>query len=86
MLIGLLLNVIVLILGAIFSWLPQVTVLPHIVDYDIDSALNDGVGQLYFFMNAMWPIKILFQGFLALCAYYAIKMIIKFFLGSRAPH
>jgi len=85
MIINLILNVVVLILGAIFSWLPQVTVLPNIVGYDIDTALNNGIGQMYVFFNAFWPLEIMFQGFLFLLGYYAIKMVLKFFLGSRAP-
>lgn len=85
MIINLLLNVVVLILGAIFSWLPQVTTLPTIVGYDIDTALTTGVGQLKTFMIAFWPIGIMFQGFLVIMGYYAIKMVLGFFLGSRSP-
>ncbi len=85
MLVNLVLNVFVLILGAIFSWLPQVTTLPFIVDFDIDTALVNGVGQLHTFLSAFWPLGIMFQGFLFLLGYYAIKMVLKFFLGSRAP-
>lgn len=85
MIVNLILNVFILILGALFSWLPQVTTLPFIVDYDIDTALNTGVGQLYTFLNAFWPIYIMFQGFLFILGYFAIKMVLKFFLGSRSP-
>jgi hypothetical protein len=85
MIINLLLNVVVLILGAVFSWLPQVQTLPYIVDFDIDTALVQGVGQLKTFLNAFWPIEIMFQGFLFLMGYFAIKMVLKFFLGGRAP-
>ena len=85
MLIGLLLNVVVLIIGAVFSWLPIVDTLPTIVDYDIDAALVTGAGQLHTVLAAFWPLAILMQGFFALCVYYVIKVSLKFFLGGRSP-
>lgn len=85
MIINLLLNVVVLFIGALFSWLPQVTTLPYIVDYDIDTALVNGVGQLRTFFEAFWVLGIMFQGFIFLLGYYSIKMVLKFFLGSRSP-
>lgn len=85
MIINLFLNVVVLILGAVFSWLPQITTLPNIVDYDIDTALVTGVGQLKSFLQAMWPIGVMFQGFLAILFYFTIKIILRFFLGHRSP-
>ena len=84
MIITLLINLIVIILGTIFSWLPVVTTLPNIAGYDIDSALVSGVGQLYNFMNTFWPIKIMFQGFLFLLLYYISKFILRFFIGHRS--
>lgn len=83
MLITLLLNVVILILGAIFSWLPEVLTIPTIVGYDIDTALVNGIGQLNTFLDAMWPIKIMFGGFLVIMGYYFVKMVLKLFLGSR---
>lgn len=85
MITNLLINLVVLILGAIFSWLPQVTTLPTINGYDIDGALVTGVGQLNVFMTTFWPIKYMFYGFLFLMGYYAIKIVVVFFLGHRAP-
>jgi hypothetical protein len=85
MITNLLINLVVLILGAIFSWLPQVTVLPKINGYDIDGALVTGIGQLNVFMMTFWPIKYMFYGFIFLMGYYAIKMAVTFFLGHRAP-
>ena len=85
MIVNMLLNIIVLFLGAIFSWLPQVLVLPTIAGFDIDTALQTGLGQLNFFMDTFWPLYILMQGFLVLVGYYVIKMTLRFFLGHRAP-
>lgn len=85
MLINLLLNALVMAVGAIFSWLPQVETLPTIAGYDIDAALVTGIGQVNTFLNAFWPLKIMFQGFLFLLGYYAIKIGIRFFFGSRSP-
>lgn len=85
MIVMLILNVLVLILGAVFSWLPQVTTLPSIVGFDIDTALVTGVGQMHAFFVSFWPVYIMFQGFLVLMGYYALKLAIRFFLGHRAP-
>jgi hypothetical protein len=85
MLVMLLLNVIVLFLGAFFSFFPTVDTLPLIVGYDIDGALVSGVGQLHSFFATFWYLGVLFQGFLALMVYYAGKMIVRVFFGSRAP-
>lgn len=85
MIIILLINLISLLLGGIFSWLPIVNKLPNIVGYDIDTALVNGVGYTQTFMQTFWPLEIMFQGFLVLMGYYGIKMIVRFFLGHRAP-
>lgn len=85
MIITLLLNLVVLILGVIFSWLPVVTSLPEIMGYDIDGALVTGVGYMQTFFYTFWPFQIIFQGFLILMVYYTIKIVLKFFLGHRAP-
>ena len=85
MIINLFLNLIVLFLGAVFSWLPQVTTLPSVGGFDIDSALVTGIGQFNAFATTFWPLYIMFQGFLAIMGYYIIKIGIKFFFGSRSP-
>jgi hypothetical protein len=77
------LNVAVLFLGAIFSWLPTVDTLPTIIGYDIDGLLNLGAGYVAGVLQAFWPLGIMFQGFLALMVYFSIKMVLRFFLGSR---
>jgi hypothetical protein len=85
MIVNLFLNVFVLILGALFSWLPTINTLPVIVGYDIDSALVTGVGQMRAFFTAFWPLSIMFSGFLVIMGYYGIKLVLSFFLGSRTP-
>ena len=84
MIIMLLLNVLVVVLGVAFSWLPVVSSLPEIAGYDIDTALQTGVGQLYSMFDSFWFLGILFQGFLFLMAYYIVKMVVRFFFGHRA--
>lgn len=73
------------IVGSVFQWLPQVLTLPSIAGYDIDSALVSGAAAFYTFSTAVWPISYVMAGFLVLISYYSIKMILKFFLGHRAP-
>jgi len=82
---NLFINLVVLILGAIFSWLPVVTTLPTIYGFDIDGALVTGVGQLHTFTQTFWPIQYMFGAFLFLMTYYIVKMAVGFFLGHRAP-
>lgn len=85
MITNLIINVFVLFVGAVFSLLPQITTLPTIAGFDIDSALVSGVGQMRAFFVAFWPLAILMQGFAALMAYFILKMGLKFLFGSRAP-
>ena len=81
----LLIGLFTLILGAIFSWLPQISTLPTIGGFDIDGALITGVGQLNTFMTTFWPIQYLLYGFMALMTYYGFMMLVRFFIGHRAP-
>lgn len=85
MIIGAFLQIIVDIVAIILSWLPNVTTLPTIAGYDIDTALVTGVGYFNAFSTAVWPLAMVWQGFLVLMSYYSIKMLLKFFLGHRAP-
>lgn len=85
MIFNLIINLFVLILGSIFHRLPEVTTLPTINGYDIDGALVTGMGDLRTFMTAFWPLQDMFYGFLAIMAYYGIKMLARLFLGHRAP-
>lgn len=85
MIIAFLFNLIVLIIGAIFSILPQVTTLPTIAGFDIDAALVSGMGEVNAFFNAFWFAKYMFGGFLVLMSYYSLKLIIRFIVGHRAP-
>lgn len=85
MIISLLLNILVLIIGVIFSWLPNVDTLPSILGYDIDGALVTGMGYARTFFVTFWPLTILFEGFGILMIYYVIKMTLRFFIGHRAP-
>lgn len=86
MITTLILNIIIMFVGALFFWLPEITALPTIVGYDIDTALVNGVGNLNVWLNAFWPLKYMIGGFLALMFYYGIKMVLIFLLGHRAPH
>jgi hypothetical protein len=85
MLVTLLLNLIVAIIGAVFSNFPVVTTLPTIVGYDIDSALVNGVGYVYTYIDAFWYLKLILEGFFVLTTYYALKISLRFILGSRTP-
>jgi hypothetical protein len=85
MIITLIINTIILIFGAIFSFFPVVAKLPTIFGFDIDAAMATGMGSLNTFLISFWPIKYMFLGFLAIMTYYGLKMLVTFFLGHRAP-
>lgn len=78
-----LINTLVMFIGALFTLFPVVTVLPTIGGYDIDTALVTGISQLYTFADAFWYITVILQGFGILMAYYGIKLAIRFFFGHR---
>ncbi len=85
MITNLFINLVVLILGAIFSLLPTVSKLPTIFGFDIDTAMVSGVGQLNVFTNALWPIHYIMLGFLAILGYYVVKAGVRFLIGHRTP-
>ena len=85
MIIAFLFNLIVIIIGSIFSLLPTVTTLPTINGVDVDSAMVVAMGELHTFTTAFWPLAIMFNGFLFIMAYYAFKVGLRFIIGHRAP-
>ncbi len=85
MIIQILIAIVVLFITTIFSFFNIVTTLPTINGFDLDSALVTGVSQAYNFAHDVWPVTIVFQGWMFLLGYYGIKMLLKLFLGSRAP-
>lgn len=85
MIIQLLLQIIITAFTILFSWLPTVSTLPPIAGYDIDGALVTGVGEFKTISTVFWPLQDLYLGFLFLMGYYIIKIILKLFLGHRAP-
>lgn len=85
MLVNLLLGVVIVMLNALFSWLPSVTSLPTIAGYNLDSAVSTGMGYFYTYSTAFWYVGDVFAGFLVLLTYYGVKMLLKLILGHRAP-
>ena len=73
------------LLSIVFSWLPQVTELPTILDVDLDYYLTLAVSSFNSFVGAYWPLYSVFQGVLVYLGYLTIKMVLRFFLGHRAP-
>jgi len=85
MIIMFLLNVFTLFVGALFSWLPTIETLPSILGVDIDAYLVLWTGMLRRLLDTFWPFLYMINGALVILAYFSVKMIIKFFLGNRAP-
>lgn len=86
MIVVLIINILIGFLGIILSWLPDVTTLPTMFGYNIDSALVNGVGQVNLITQVFWPLHYVFLGFGTILGYYVVKITFKLFLGSRAPH
>lgn len=80
-----LISIVIVIIGGILSWLPDVTTIPNIAGYNIDAALVSGLGYFYSYATAVWPLLYVLQGLFVLIGYYSIKMLLKFFLGHRSP-
>jgi len=85
MILNLIFSCIILIIGAIFSWLPVVTTLPTIGGFDIDSAFVTGMSQLHTVMVTFWFLQDMFFGFLFIMLYFSVKLGLRFFLGHRVP-
>jgi len=73
------------LLTAAFSWLPKITTLPAIGGYDIDAALVSGMSMFYTVAHSLWYLWDIWVAFLVLMSYYTAKMVLKMFLGHRAP-
>lgn len=74
------------LLNAVFSFLPSITALPTILGYNTDSAMLQGVGSFQSFSASIWPLRDLFVAALFWVGYLSLKLIVRVFLGSRAPH
>lgn len=86
MIISLLLNVVTLIVGSIFTLFPAVTKLPVMFGFDIDAAFVSGMGIVYRVYSVFWPLQIVLNGALFLLGYYLLKLGIRFLFGHRAPN
>lgn len=86
MLVIFVLNVVVLAIGGIFVWLPEVTTLPEVLGFDIDAALVTGMQSGNRFFELIWPLGYVMQGAIVIVIYYAVKMGLRLIFGHRAPH
>lgn len=86
MIINLLLNLIVLIIGSVFSWLPRVEKLPEIIGFDVDAFLVQGIGYIGTISDYLWPVTLVFGAALIVGFYLGLKLMIKLIMGHRAPN
>lgn len=73
------------VLNAVFSFLPTVTTLPTIFGINMDAQLVGAVGVLNDIGQYYWPIRDLFVGVIFFLTYRVIMLVLRFFLGHRAP-
>lgn len=81
MIITLLINLIVLLVGVLFSWLPQISELP----FGIDSVLVSMVSYYHGATATLPYLGTLFTAFLYVLLFEGVMLILKLFLGSRTP-
>lgn len=75
------------VVSAVFTsiGLGPVTHLPTIIGYDVDAGLSQGVALAHSLARLFWPVWYMFLGALFILGYHVLKMVLKMFLGSRAP-
>lgn len=69
------------ILSAFTSWLPIVEELP----LGMDNALSTAVGWIRYLQTVLWPLNVIIACFLWYAAFKVSLMVIKLFIGHRAP-
>lgn len=73
------------VLNVTFSWLPKVETLPVIMGIDVDAQLVLGMNLINRLSELFWMMGDLLIAAKVMLGYYMIKMVLKFFLGHRAP-
>lgn len=81
MISALFLSLAVSTLTMIFSFFPQVEVLPTIANVDLDTVIVGGIGSLFRLADLFWYITNVVQGFIYIMGYYAFKFTFKFLAG-----
>lgn len=81
MIISAIIRVVIGVLGAIFAFLPTVTELP----WGVDQYLSDGMGYFNRIAEVFPPLGVLMDVFLIYIGFKATLLLVKVFLGSRAP-
>lgn len=81
MISALILSLAVSVLTMIFSFFPQVLVLPTIANVNLDTVIVGGIASLFRIAELFWYITAVVQGFLFIMGYYVIKMTFKFLAG-----
>jgi hypothetical protein len=72
-------------LTSIFQYMPSATTLPSVGGFDVDTALSGGMSMAYTYMHAIWPLWVVFQGFLFILGYHLTKLFGRLIFGSRWP-
>jgi hypothetical protein len=82
MISALLLSLTVSFITMIFSFFPQVDVLPTILGVNLDTVIVGGIASLMRLADVFWYIGDVIQGFLYICGYLAVKATLKFLSGA----
>lgn len=81
MISALILAEIVSVITTVFSFFPQVTVLPTIAGVNLDTVIVGGISNVVRLAHVFWYITDVIQGFLYIAGYFAIKATLKFIAG-----
>lgn len=85
MIISLLINLVLLIFGSLFSFLPVVTALPTIGGIDLDYYVRTGVGYFNFLASIFPPLTVVASAAIIYLTWKLVMLGLKLILGHRSP-
>ena len=83
MIVQYLLQIAVVMINFVFSWLPSVDKLPTILGIDTDYQLEYYIGMIYRLSDSFWLIGDIIVVFIILIGYFVKKRTLRFFFGAR---
>lgn len=82
MITSLAIGLVVSFITMVFSFFPQVDVLPTILGVNLDTVIVGGIASVIRLGDVFWYITDVIQGFLFIAGYLALRMTLKFLAGA----
>jgi hypothetical protein len=86
MIVALIINIILLIVTTLLSWLPDALTLPTIGNVNIDTSFANGVGYVHYLGEIFPPLTTILTAAIIYLSFKVVMILLKVFLGSRAPN